>query len=81
MKKVVMTFGTVDLAGKLDGGTVDVEFGVDLKATPPNSLTKLKLAVAPASSGGGPVECRLSSVDAHELVRLVTGILSANPVP
>ncbi|MGA3082352.1 MAG: hypothetical protein ABSD44_13435 [Terracidiphilus sp.] len=81
MKKVVMTFGTVDLAGKPDGGSVDVEFGVDQKATPPNSLAKFKLAVAPASSSGGPVECRLSSVDAHELVRLVTGILTANPVP
>jgi hypothetical protein len=81
MKKVVMTFGTVDAAGKPDGGTVDVEFGVDQKATPSNSVTKFKIALAPAPSGGGPAEYRLATVDAHELVRLVTSVLSANPAP
>ena len=81
MKKAVMTYGTVDVAGKPDGGSVDVEFGVDPKATPTNSVTKFKLALTPGSSGSGPVEYRLSTVDTHELVKLITGILSSNPTP
>jgi hypothetical protein len=81
MKKAVMTYGTVDVAGKPDGGTVDVEFGVEPKATPSNSVTKFKLAITPGVSGGGPVEYRLSTTDTHELVKLITSILSSNPTP
>jgi hypothetical protein len=81
MKKAVMTYGTVDVAGKPDGGTVDIEFGVEPKATPSNSVTKFKFAVASGSPAGGPVEYRLSTADTHELLKLVTGILSSNPVP
>jgi hypothetical protein len=81
MKKVIMTFSTVDAAGKPDGGAIDVEFGVEQKATPANSVTRFKFTLSPALTGGSPIECRLAWADSAQLEQLVGNILSTNPVP
>ena len=81
MKKVVMTFATVDAAGKADGGSVDVEIGVDSKSTPANSVTRFKFALTPAAASAGPAEFRLTWSDSNQLQSVVNNILAANPVP
>jgi hypothetical protein len=77
MEKVIMTFDTLDKAGK-QIGTVDVEFAVDQKAAPANSVTRFKFTSTPPVAANPPLEFRISWSDALQFEQLVTNILSAN---
>jgi len=80
MKKIVMTFNTVDATGKPDAGSLDVEFSVDPTATPNNNVTRFKITWSASHAGTPPLEYRLSWSDAVELEQTINTVLSNNPV-